>query len=59
MNIKFKENVDKQQNKIKDFKDKCNKGDKKRSGISGAGTPMKKNKYVCVTCNIKNLDIFF
>ena len=54
MNIQFKENVDKQENNNKDFKDKCNKDDKdKDQDISGAGTPMKKNRYVCVKCKKK------
>ena len=55
MNNQLKVNVDEQQNDIKDLKEQCNKDDKdKVQKISGAGTPMKKNKSVCVTCN-KNL----
>ena len=45
-------NVDKQQNDITDLKEHCNKDDKdKVQKISGAGTPMNKNKSVCVTCS--------
>ena len=55
MNNQVKVNVDVQQDDIKDLKEHCNKDDKdKVQEISGAGTPMKKNKSVCVTCN-KNL----
>ena len=48
----LKVNVDEQQDYIKDLKEQCNKDDKdKVQEISGAGTPMKKNKSGCVTCN--------
>ena len=47
--------VDELKYDIKDLKEQCNKDNKdKVQEISGAGTPMKKNKTVCVTCN-KNL----
>ena len=50
VNVKFK--VDEQQDDITYLREQCNKHDKgKFQEISGAGTPMKKNKYVCVTCN--------
>ena len=52
MNNQLKVYVDEQQNDIKDLKEQCNKDDKdKLQEISGAGTPMKNNKYVCATCN--------
>ena len=55
VNNQLKVNVDEQQDDIKDLRVQCNKDDKdKVQEISGAGTPMKKNKTVCVTCN-KNL----
>ena len=55
VNNQFKVNVDEQQDDINDLKESCNKDDKdKVQEISGAATPMKKNKSVCVTCN-KNL----
>ena len=55
VNNQLKENVDEQQNSIKDLKEQCKKDDKHKAQIiSGAGTPMKNNKSVCVTCN-KNL----
>ena len=50
----LKVNVYEQQNDIKDLKDQCNKDDEdKVQKISSPGTPMKKNKSVCVTCNKK------
>ena len=52
MNNQLKVNVDEQQNDIQDLKEQCNKD--KVQKISGAGTPMKKKKSVCITCN-KNL----
>ena len=52
MNNQLKVNVDEQQDDIKHLGEKCNKDDKdKVQEISGAGTPMKKNKSVCVKCN--------
>ena len=55
MNNQLKVNVDEQQDDIKDLREQCKKEDiDKVQEISGAGTPMKKNKSVCVTCN-KNL----
>ena len=52
MNNQLKVNVDEQKVDIKDLREQCNKDDKdKVQEISGAGTPMKKNKYVCVKCN--------
>ena len=52
MNNQLKVNVDEEQNDIKDLKEQCNKDDKdKNQIISDAGTPMKKNTYVCVKCN--------
>ena len=54
MNNQLKVNVDEQQDDIKDSREQCNNDDKdKVQEISGAGAPMKKNKYVCVTCNKK------
>ena len=52
LNNQLKVNVDKQQDDIKHLKEQCNKDDKdKAQEMSGARTPMKKNKSVCVTCN--------
>ena len=52
LNNQLKVNVDKQQDDIKYLKEQCNKDDKyKVQETAGAGTPMKKNKYVCLTCN--------
>ena len=53
MNKQLTVNVDEQQNYVKDLKEQWNKDDKVQE-ISGAGTPMKKNKSVCVICD-KNL----
>ena len=51
----LKVKVDEQQNDIKYLEEQCNKDDKEKpQKISGAGTPMKTNKYLCVTCD-KNL----
>ena len=48
----LKVNVDEQQDDIKYLKEQCNKYDKdKVQETAGAGTPMKKNKYVCEKCN--------
>ena len=56
VNNHLKVNVDEQQNCIKDLKEEYNKDDKdKLHIISGAGTPMKKNKSVCLMSN-KNLE---
>ena len=55
VNNQVKINVEEQQHDIEDLKEQCNKdGKDKVKEISGTGTPMKKNKSVCVTCN-KNL----
>ena len=55
MNNHLKVNVDKLQYDQKDLKEQFYKDDEdKVQEISGAETPMKKNKYVCVTCN-KNI----
>ena len=55
VNNQLKVKVDKQQDKIKHLKEQCDKCDKdKVQEISGAATPTKKNKSLCVTCN-KNL----
>ena len=52
VNNELRLNVDKQQDDIKYLKEECNKHNKdKVQEISGAGTFMKKNKSVCVTCN--------
>ena len=52
VNNQLKVNVDEQQNDIKDLKEQCNKDEKdKVQIISGAGTLMKNNKSLCVTCN--------
>ena len=52
VNNPLKVNVDEQQNDIKDLNKQCNKDDKdKVQKISGAETPMKKNKSECVRCN--------
>ena len=46
----LKVNFDEQPNDIKYLKQQCKKDDKvKVQLILGAGTPMKKNKSVCVT----------
>ena len=53
VNNQLKVKVDEQQYDIKDFKEQCNKDDTdKVQEISGAGTPMKKNK-LCVSHVIK------
>ena len=45
-------NVDEKPNDIKDLKEQCGKDYKENvQKISGAGTPTKKNKFVCVICN--------
>ena len=45
-------NADGQENDMKYIKEQCNKDDNdKVQEISGAGTTMKMNKSVCVTCN--------
>ena len=50
--VNVKEKVDEQQDDITYLREQFNKDDKgKVQEISGAGTPMKKNKYVCVTYN--------
>ena len=55
VNNQLKVNVDEQQDDIKYLREQCNKDYKdKVQDITGAGTPMKKNKSVCVTCD-KNL----
>ena len=52
VNNQIKINVDEQQVNIKYLKERCNQDEKdKVQEISGAGTPMKKDKYWCVTCN--------
>ena len=52
VNNQLKLNVDAQQDDINDLKEQCKKDHiNKVQEISGARTPMKKNKSVCVTCN--------
>ena len=52
LNNQLKVNVDEQQDDIKDLGEQCNKDDKdKVQKISGAGTLMKNNESVCVSCD--------